>query len=452
MIFKKPEKYNPKMYLLFLLVLFASVSIRAQSGYLVHGFDIIPQSSYTNPAYISDSNRVVGFPFLSSISSSAYSTGFTFDELFNTQSGSDSLYLNLGNVVGEPGGINYIAGAVENDLLHLGFKIKKSYLTLGAKHRALFRGFYVNDLVEIMWYGNSSSLNREIDISQSRIFSDHFISYYLGLAFPIADRVIIGARINLNRGMSNVSTVYNDTRLLTEENNTSAYSLHAKTHFLVNTSGLTWDQEGKGFNPFKYYYNFSNIGLSLDLGIDVKITEQVHVNMSFIDFGYINWNSNLQSYQSKYDSIRFDGIYVDDEVEDNGIMSVYIDSLESILQVTELTEAYRSELPARLMAGAEYYTANRLNRVSFLFSGRFWEDYFEPSFTLGFDKTVASYFAFKVSYTYHLYAPFNLGAGVVFNAGPLQIYFLSDNVLSVVNYRNQHYINFHCGINFIMGD
>lgn len=422
----------------------------AQTGHVLHGFRVIPQSSYTNPAYISDSNTVVGFPFLSSFSASAYSTGFTFEQLFTKQGGSDSLYLDLGNIMGEQGGLNYITGSMENDIVHLGFKVKKSYLTTGIKHRLLFRGFYVNDLVELLWYGNSTSKNREIDISRTRINADHFISYYLGLAFPVGNRVILGARVNLNRGMANISTVYNDTRLLTRESPETAYSIHAHTHFLVNTSGISLESN-ESFNPFAYYYNFRNLGFSLDFGADVRITDRVSVNVSFLDYGYINWKTGLESYQNKYDSISFQGIYVDEEVNDNGIMSSYIDSLESVLEVKRLAEPYRSRLPSRLMIGAEYYTLDRMNRVSLLFSGRFLDDYFEPSFTVAFDKTVVQYFSFKVAYTYHSYAPFNLGAGLVFNLGPLQLYFLSDNILSVINYRNQKYFNFHCGINFVVG-
>ncbi len=441
-----------KKFFIIAATVFSAFLLKAQSGYMSHGFDMIPQSSYTNPAYISDSNTVVGFPLLSSHSASIYSTGFTFSDLFDEHSGSDSLYLNLGNVVGEPGGLNYLTGAVNNDLLHLGFKIKRSYLNTGIRHRMLVRGFYVNDLVELMWYGNSTSKNREIDISRSNLYADHFVSYYLGLAFPVGNRVSIGARVNVNRGMANISTVYNDTKLLTEENQASAYALYAETKFLVNTSGLSRDSTDGSFNPFSYYYNYRNFGVSLDLGADIRITERVSINVSFLDFGYINWKSGLKSYENKYDTIRFEGIYVDEEVTDNGIMSTYIDSLEAIAEVRELSEPYRSDFPARLIVGAEYYSLDRMDRIGFLFSGRFMEDYFEPSFSLSYDKTLAYYFAFKVAYTYHRFAPFNLGAGVVFNLGPLQLYLLSDNVLSVINYRSQRYVNFHCGINFVVGE
>jgi len=441
-----------KKITLLLTVLFTSALLNAQTSYMLHGFDMVPQSSYSNPAYISDSNTVVGFPLLSSWSASVYSTGFTFNDLFDERPGSDSLYLDLGNVVGEPGGLNYLTGSVDNDLIHLGFKVKNSYLSTGIRHRLLVRGFYVNDLIELIWYGNTSAKDRQIDLGPSNLQSDHFVSYYLGLAFPIGNRVSIGARVNLNRGMSNVSTVYNDTRLLTEENDASAYAVYAETKFLIHTSGLSPDSSDNNFNPLSYYYNYRNFGVSLDLGADIEITERVSVNFSFLDFGYINWNSRLKSFENKYDTINFEGIYVDDEVTDNGIMSTYADSLESIIDVNELSEAYRSDLPARLIVGAEYYNLDRTNRISFLFSGRFMEDYFEPSFSLAFDKTVAYYFAFKVAYTYHRFAPFNLGAGLVFNVGPLQLYFMSDNVLSVINYRSQKYVNFHCGVNFVVGE
>lgn len=441
-----------KKAIFLLTALFSAALLNAQTSYMLHGFDMVPQSSYSNPAYISDSNTVVGFPLLSSLSANVYSTGFTFNDIFRERSGSDSLYLDLGNVAGEPGGINYLTGSVDNDLIHLGFKVKKSYLTTGIRHRLLVRGFYVNDLIELMWHGNTSIKDRHIDLGPVNFQSDHFVSYYLGLAFPVGSRVSIGARFNVNRGMSNISTVYNDTRLLTEENDATAYAVRAETSFLIHTSGLSRDSAGNAFNPFSYYYNYRNFGVSLDLGADIKITERVSVNFSFLDFGYINWKSGLKSFENKYDTINFEGIYVDEEVTDNGIMSTYADSLESIIDVKELSEAYRSDLPARLIVGAEYYSPDRMNRISFLFSGRFMKDYFEPSFSVSFDKTLAYYFAFKVAYTYHRFAPFNLGAGLVFNAGPLQVYFLSDNVLSVINYRNQKYINFHFGINFVVGE
>ena len=244
--------------------------------------------------------------------------------------------------------------------------------------------------------------------------------------------------------MSNIQTEKHDLGLLTSENSSSVYNVYAKTDYQVNTSGLSGD-----FGVSDYFFNMQNLGLSFDIGADWDINESFAVNLSVLDLGFISWNSRLKNYQSKYDSVNFSGIYADINDENFDVSQAFSDTLQELFDVIETESKYTAGLPTRLIVGGEYYFGDRANRVSLLFSGRFIKNYFDMSITAGYDMKVSDHFAFKATYTYLRHSPFNLGLGLVVDIRPVQIYVLTDNIITVFNIAGAQYFNLHFGINLV---
>jgi hypothetical protein len=422
------------------LSLLAFQQVQGQYNNTLYGFERIPQSNYLSPFTVPEADLVVGIPFLSSFSATLYSSSFSFNDIFK-QDG-DSLNLNLGSVADQGNNTNYLSGVFDIDLIYVGVRLKKGFLNAGVRNRVLAQSFYATDLIKLLWYGNNAYVGQQLDMEQTWVTTNHFNSWYAGYAFTVADKVDIGARLNINQGMSSIQTERHQITLQTNENEATVYDVYARTDYLVNTSGLTGDGSASD-----YFFNMSNIGLSLDAGVKWEIDESFAVNLSILDLGFISWSSGLKNYQSKYDSIFFAGIYADVNDENLDISQAFSDTLQELFDVIETEQSYTAGLPTRIIIGGEYAFSEGKNRVSLMLSGRLIEDYFDFSATAGFDMKVSQHFAFKATYTYLRYNPFNLGIGLVADARPFQFYLLTDNVINLFNPYNARYFNVHFGIN-----
>jgi hypothetical protein len=421
---------------------------KSQSDIGLYGLRQIPQSNFSNPAFIPDEGLVIGIPFISSISSSTYSSSFSFDDIFTEKSGSDSLFLNLNKLASQNTDNNFVTEYFENDLIYVGLKIRENYLNFGIRNRLYSRAMYSTDLVKLLWNGNANYINQNLDLTKTLVNHDHFLSYYAGFGFMIGENVSLGIRANLNQGLSSIQTSTNKLNLRTNSHDNNIYSINANAGFLVNTSGLASDSTESGTSATEYLFNFKNLGFSVDFGADIKISERVKINFSVIDLGFINYNSKLKSYENLADSIDFSGIYVDiNSTED--FFTAYGDSLEELIDINEFEQSFRTTLPTRIYAGLELYGMDPSNRFSFVFSGTFLKNNFSPAISVGYDKTVSKNFAFNINYSYLKYAPLNLGAGLILNLRPFQFYVLTDNVFSAFKWNGQKYLNFRFGINLI---
>lgn len=432
-----------------LLLLFA-VKIQAQTDYTLHGFRFIPQSNYSNPSIIPDAYLTVGIPFISSFSNSTFNSSFSFNDLFLEREGSDSLYLNLSAVVqNAEKQTGYFTEVVDQDLIYVGIKAGKGFVNFGIRNRLYVRTFYTKDLLDVLWNGTAHKMGETINLSNTSLSADHFFSYYFSYAFPVSNFVHLGVRVNYNQGLSNISTERSHLKLRTNEDPNSVYSMTASSDFLVHTSQIATTTSNGGISLQDYFLNFENRGFSFDLGANFRFSDRVSLNFSGLDLGYITWKSNTMSYESKEDTIHFDGIYADITNKDVDIFQMYGDSLKELFHVKEYSTVYMTNFPVRLTATLEYYSWDRSNRLSFMFAGRFLKTYFEPSFSFGFDRKVSRHFAYKLSYTYLSYAPLNVGFGLALNARPFQFYFITDNMMSLLNLSGQRYVHFRFGINLL---
>jgi len=425
-------------------------STRANSQFdmMMYGYRFVPQSNYNNPALIPKGKIAVGIPVLSSISTSTYSSSFSLDDILKDNTSNDSLNLDLSYLISKGKETNLLTEYIDNDILYVGFKLKSNFLSFGIRDRLYSRFAYSEDLVKLIWNGNASYLDEELNLSSTRVNHDHFLDYYVNFALVLNENISLGIRANLLQGLSSVQTQRNELTLFTNSQGADGYSFDANTSFLINTSGLTSDSTNPG-GVSNYIFNFQNLGFSFDIGADFKVSERLNISFSVLDLGKINWKSNLKSYESNADNVHFSGITVD--INSNGdVFEDYLDSITNLVDVNEFEKKYSSSLPTRFYAGLEYYSFDRKNRLSFVFSGILLRQKFSPAFSVGYDRDVSKHFAFKVNYSYLAYAPLNLGAGFSFNFKPFQFYFLTDNIFSTFLWDKQRYLNVRFGINILI--
>ena len=433
--------------IIIVVIVISVVSIfrsEAQSDLNLYGLRVIPQSSFSNPAFIPTGRLYIGIPLISSISNSTYSSSFSFDDIFVPKENSDSLFLNLSRLASSTSENNFVTEYFENDIIYFGIKLNNNFLNIGVRNRLYSRAIYTTDFVKLLWNGNGNYINEQLNLSNTIINHDHFLSYYVGFGFMIGENVSLGVRGSINQGLSSIETSRNDIIVETVSNEDDVFNLIANTAFTFNTSGVSSDSTEKSKTVSEYIFNFRNIGFSFDIGGDFKVSERVSLNFSVLDLGFINWKSGLKSYESTTDSIEFSGISADINTTED-IFKAYGDSLAELIDINEFEQQYKSKLPTRFFVGLEYYGYDRSSRLSVVFSGTFLKNNFLPAISVAYDKTVSKHFTFKINYSYMQYSPLNLGAGLVFNFSPFQFYFLTDNIMAAFSWSGQQYINFRLG-------
>ena len=293
----------------------------------------------------------------------------------------------------------------------------------------------------------------------------------LGWSRNLTDELRIGVRAKVLFGGANLSTLESDLEVTTSQD---AWNL--RSEILLNASlpfaEVTYDEDGliedvvpgeDLENPdfgviSSYMFNTRNLGAGIDLGVDWRPMENLQVSLSLLDLGFIRWKDEVHQmvYSTEYD---FEGIELDPlELGEDYTMGDYIDiavnqivdSLAGFL-VTRPGGAYSKRTSTKLYAGASFYVTEKINfgllsRTDFL-NGRISEQV-----TASANFTTGRFLNFSLSYSY-LNAYFkNIGTGVSFHAGPVNLYLVSDNALNAVFWPHEaRSVNLWLGMNLVFG-
>ncbi len=439
---KKLYFFSKITSLLFVLFLFAGETGTAQNGYSLWGFRDVQQSSFLNPAFASGAKTVIGIPMISNFSTGLVTTAGGLSDFFSTQAGSDSLYLDLSKVINNGLAQDKITEFLDNDVLFAGFKAGNTFITLGVRQHVFVQTILDRDLLRLLWNGNADFENETLNMSQTAAYEYHVMDYHLGISIPVGKNIRVGARFHMLQGLSNINTENNGITMKTSRDNNGNLELQAYTNFRVNTSGLP---DTNDFNPGDYLGNFDNLGFALDVGIDARVTKNIWITASFLNWGKIHYRSNTKSYYPSVDSVNFDGASID--INNNDPLGGLGDTLQNLFDIKNEARNYDIKLPTRFIVGVDYFTKDLRNDFSVLFSGRSFADYFEPAVSVGYTRFVSSHFSIKANYTWIKDAPMNVGLAMAVNFSPFQFYVYSDNVPGLFQWDRQKYVQAGFGLN-----
>lgn len=415
----------------------------AQNSFILYGFRDVQQSSFLNPAFTSGATVVVGFPMLSNFSTGLIAPEGGLSNFIPKKSGSDSLSLDLSKLINNDQPVDRVTEFMDMDILFAGFKLGSSFISIGVRQRVFAQAILDRDLLKLVANGNSQYVNQTLDLSKTAVTEYHLLDYHVGISLPVGDRFRVGARFHVLQGLSGVNTKNNGINLKTVQKGNGDFEIYARTDFLLNTSGLP---DSNNFNPGNYLLNFANLGFSVDLGVDVRVAKQIWVNASILNWGKVYYRSNTKNYSSVNDNIHFNGADINFNNNNNPSGSIG-DTLKKLFDVREESRNYSIKLPTRVIVGGEYYTKDMLNNFSFLFSGRFFNNYFEPAVSVGYTRFVSGHFSFKVNYAWLKDAPVNFGTALAVNFFPFQFYLYSDNVTGLFQWDRQKYVQAGFGLN-----
>jgi len=467
-------------FLVFVSGLAGALKLNAQNDMIIQGMRIIPQSYYSNPAFIPQCRWHIGMPGLSSFYMGGGHNGFNAKNVISVNA-LDSVELDIESMIGSLKKHNYVSLEMNEELLTFGFKIKdKHYINFAATERAFARISYPKDLMEFAFYGNGAMLDETLEIGNFRVTENHYREFAFGYSYVYDKTWTFGARAKILFGMSNLNTRRTDITLHTES---EFFDITATSDILVNSNeidNMTDTSEDYEFDAGRYLFLTSNMGMGFDFGATYKFDDKITFGLSVLDLGYISWKSNPMNLTSKNSdgSFTYDGVDISEfmEMGADSFMQNLADTLIDIFEVDTTYDKYKTSLNTRIHASA-FYKVTEKDHISALLRMHFYDRRVHPSFSLAYMRKFGN--IWHVTGTYSItnrnYA--NFGIGWSLKLGPMQFYILTDNIFGPLIWnrytwleekeddlgatywetekltipRNWKYMNVHFGMNFVFG-
>jgi len=451
-------------YIALLMLMFASATGFAQQDLTLYNMNWTPQSMYQNPALTPDTRINIGLPAISSIYGQAANTGFVWKNLFALNG--DSLTLTPDNMLDKLGKRNYLNTNVAVDYLSFGFKAGRNYFGFNATERFMSRFTYPKDLLGIAWYGNGDSryLGQRADWDGLGLDAQSWREIGVSFTRDMDEdgKLKLGGRLKYLNGTWAARTSKSTIGLTTDE---TFFTLTADADAQLNLSGFNNQLFGLdtssnySFTPTDYIFG-KNRGVGIDLGMDWEVIDStLRVSASIVDLGFINWKNDPININAEEASFTFNGIDLNDFPDSlETINGQYFDSLgqailDSVVNVFTPDSTYESftapTIP-RFYIGGNYLIKENMD-AGLLLSGEVYKGNFNPSVTASYNLRLGQILQLSASWSYTQRSFLNPGLGFSVNAGPVQLYAVTDNILAPFSPQSVKQAHVHAGINLTMG-
>ncbi len=436
----------------------------------------VPQSNRINPAYQPEAGFYFGIPGISPLRAEISSSSLSLGDVIFPHPSEDSLITFL-HPLGDKDAflkqlkpMNYVISDLGTSLFSLGFRTGVGFFSLDVTTRFDGNVYIPGGLAQLTINGADDGKTYDLDGIGADLSAFEEIS--VGWSGNIGQKLQIGVRGKVLFGIGNLTTTESQLTLTTSED---AWNLHA--NMLYNASlpfaevqydedgmieDIVIDEELQNLKPYalaRYAFNKGNMGTGIDLGINYRPGERWLLSASLLDLGFIQWNDNVHqvSYELDYDYTSVD---VDpfDFLDDNNTNDTYIDSVLTALTDT-LTgalnmgpgRAYSSRLNTKLYLGASWNVTPNIN-FGLLSRTDFLRNAVTEQVTASANFTAGRFLNFTLSYSYINSYFKNVGAGISLNAGPLNLYVISDNALNAVFWPQEtRSANLWFGMNLVFG-
>jgi hypothetical protein len=401
------------------------------------------QSSKTNPAFISQSKVHFSIP---SMCYNISHTGATYNDFVITNANGENV-LDMGAVIDQMDDQNQLFTTVETETFSFSIGLKN--LKLSFNHAIKFNAFldYPKELVQLAWNGNSQFIGQTISIgpdAQAYAYNE----FGIGLSGKILN-ISAGARLKLLTGIGDFSTERTKAEVYTDPD---VYQLTFNTDYLINTSSFFSYGGGEDFEIDFGEASFndifaSNFGTAIDLGASFKI-KNIDVSASIIDIGFIGWKKNTVNYHSQgtytYDGVDISGIIRDDSLSFEGTL----DSIGEILDFKETNRNYSTMLPTKIYLSATYDVGQYWN-----FGGLFYTEIYRgkvyPAFAASAQAKFGNILSIGATYAIRNKRYDNVGLNATVKLGPVQLFGVSDNIISAFRPYDSRNANLRFGLNLL---
>jgi hypothetical protein len=437
-------------YLVILMLSIVSITGQAQQNNTLFFMHSLPEANYLNPAVQIDCGIFVGLPLISSFHMNIANSGFTAGNLFTFYTdGSFSRKpdFNTERLARR----NYFVSELHATLLAVGIKRNNLYYSFTITEKDNAAVLYTPDLIEFSLQGSGDFEGQSIGLKGTQIVFNHYREYALGISRKYSTNLTLGVKLKVLFGKFNFNT------------GNTAFNIYVED----GTRDLIFDIDG-GFNsslPYvlreenpgsyrffedynapmlKHLTNRRNPGFAFDLGFIYNYNDRLVLSGSLLDVGMILFRSNLSNYSlaGNYD---YQGPFGYGAINDTQLWDMF-DELNQNMNEGLTTDPYVHYLDPRLYLGAAYKLNNRFD-LNFLLYNRLLPAKLQTGATVSLLTRKEKKFRTSISWSYMNNSPLNLGLGMVYGKKPLQLYFVSDNIIGFILPLSVKNVNLRLGIN-----
>ena len=442
MIKRKPFSI---LYLSFLLTLAAS-SIHAQELGL-NLFSDLYQSSKTNPAYAAEQPFTIGVPgFYFNLLLPA-----TYNDLVKDGGTNGDKIIDAGIWLENSEDENTMRSDLELETVNIGLPLGNLFLSFN--HAIKLSGYmhYPKEMLQLGWEGNAQFIGQEVTFGPD--FQAYFYNEFgFGAAAKLGD-IAIGGKVKLLTGIGDVSTERTDAALFTSDD---IYQLRLTTDYLINSSAFVEidDLDDLNFQIKDYEASdlfTNNFGAAIDLGVKWDVNENLYLAASAIDLGSIKWTNEVNNYKSEgvttYDGLDFSNIFREDSLT----LGSAIDSLRDVFDFQESTESYSTTLPLKIYISGGYTVNEKLTLGAAFFTEAYRDRTF-PAFTAGATFRPLDWLSVGGNYSWRNETADNIGLHFAAKLAFVQLYAVTDNILTAFQPYDSEKMNVRAGLNFMIGN
>lgn len=414
---------NYKRAVIVALGVFVAVYAKAQENWMLHVNTL--HQSYLNPAFQTSKKWEV----------SAASLGGDFqmgklslgDFIKNNGNGTNVVSLNqLAAAIDEKNDVGIYGSFNSFDLA-----LRMGGLTLTGGHSIQyeFSSTLNPDLIKIAANGNEAYIGQTVELGMP-LNGSVYQKMYLGVAgsMGIFNWGIRAAYLNgwhhlHTEKMSSLLTTGSDYYELTIANDIEIYNAGILDYNAVDDIAVI-----KGVNDYRSFFT-ANHGLSLDLGIELKINEESGFIANLQNLGTIKWQDRAQRL-SNQSTTMLRGVNLEQVIDGEETESIE-DSLLSAYELKEENLVFSRRLNPRFNVGGYFTLAS--TQFSAILNVQRYAEVNHPSLFLQASKPLSKMLTLGVNYHWQKQAPFNLGFMAGIKLGPVNAFAACNNAWALLH-------------------
>jgi hypothetical protein len=447
-----------------LMLVLTSIIARPQQSNTLYFMKDIYQSGHINPAFSPSENYIVGLPFISGVNV-GFANDFKLKNAIEKGHGlfSDTLRFNFNTLTTVLSENNRANMEADVSMFFIGIKDRKNFYSVSVNEKEFLRLGMDKGFAEYFKNGIKYYYGKDADLGGLTFHTTQYREVGLGISRQANKKLTYGARLKFLFGKLNMESVNLDFQTKTV---TGAEVMYIHPSGIVKISGPvkfetdTIEKTTRLRNDLQatdYFFNFKNLGLAADFGFDFKANKQMELSASLIDLGFLRFSKKNYNMSLVYDQKfkKNDLTQASDPTAPNylsGTSAFYAfrDSIPYMSSATKTSKNQWVTLPVKFYTSISY-KANKNLTLGFLEKLYFHKNFFYNATTISAQAELSGKFTLTGSWSIIKSNFFNPGIGMVYRTGILQVYFISDNIYSVISPSDVKNLNLQLGINLLIG-
>ncbi len=302
------------------------------------------------------------------------------------------------------------------------------------------------DLLKLVIEGNSQFLGKKVDFS-STANGSIYTELGFGATYKLQEHIALGGRIKILNGIAGVFTSKNKLDITFDETN---YNITFDNDFDVKAYSPTTFTDIRKVNDLLRLGFTKNRGFALDLGATATLG-RLNFSASIIDLGAaIKWKDDGKSYASngkyKYSGLNTDNLFNIDSFDSKG----FKDTLQKVIGYSEtLNPTFTQKIPTKFYLSSTYEISEKLTAGLLLYGET--DELNGAKLGMALDATLAvsKFLSAGGSVSLRNGSISNLGLHAVLKLGPVQLYGVTDNIITAFQPYNSKMANGRVGINLV---